>query len=96
MHRNFDSRMETVAPATDPAIRAELERILDVYESDNTSAWDMQPDGHYVRRRPASGQPPREAQQLFTQLAALAFSSGPRLAKRPDLTADRAANEGQG
>ena len=77
MRRNFDGRMETVAPVTDPAIRAELERILDVYESDNTSAWDMQPDGHYVRRRPASGQPPRGAQQLFIQLAAQAlFSSG--------------------
>ena len=75
MRRNFDGRMETVAPVTDPAIRAELERILDVYESDNTSAWDMQPDGHYVRRRPASGQPPREAQQLFIQLAAQALSS---------------------
>jgi polyphosphate kinase len=72
MHRNFESRMETVAPVTDPAIRAELGRILDVYENDNTSAWDMQPDGHYVRRRPASGQPPREAQQLFIELAASA------------------------
>jgi polyphosphate kinase len=69
MRRNFDSRMETVAPVTDVTIRAELERILDVYESDNTSAWDMQPDGHYVRRRPASGQSPLEAQQRFIELA---------------------------
>jgi polyphosphate kinase len=75
MHRNFESRMETVAPVTDPAIQAELEQILDVYESDNTSAWDMQSDGHYVRRQPASGQPRREAQQLFVQLAAQALSS---------------------
>ena len=75
MRRNFDNRMETVAPVTDPAIRAELEHILDVYESDNTSAWDMQSDGHYVRRRPVTGQPPREAQQLFIQLAAQALSS---------------------
>jgi hypothetical protein len=30
--------METVAPVTDPAIQAELERILGVYENDNTSA----------------------------------------------------------
>ena len=67
--------METVAPVTDPAIQAELERILGVYESDNTSAWDMQPDGHYVRRRPEEGQPRREAQQLFVQLAAEALLS---------------------
>jgi polyphosphate kinase len=75
MHRNFNNRMETVAPVTDPGIQAELERILDVYEGDNTSAWDMQPDGRYVRRRPASGQPPREAQRLFIQLATEALSS---------------------
>jgi polyphosphate kinase len=75
MHRNFESRMETVAPVTDPAIQAELGQILDVYESDNTSASDMQSDGHYVRRQPASGQPRREAQQLFIQLAAQALSS---------------------
>jgi len=75
MRRNFENRMETVAPVTDPAIRAELGHILDVYESDNTSAWDMQTDGRYVRRRPATGQPHREAQQLFIQLAAQALSS---------------------
>jgi polyphosphate kinase len=75
MRRNFNNRMETVAPVTDPAIRAELERILGVYESDNTFAWDMQPDGQYVRRRPEAGQPRREAQQLFILLAAKALLS---------------------
>ena len=75
MSRNFDSRMETVAPVTDAAIQAELEHILDVYESDNASAWDMQPDGHYVRRRPASGQPLLEAQQRFIELARKALSA---------------------
>jgi len=76
MRRNFDSRMETVAPVADAAIQAELESILNVYESDNTSAWDMQPDGHYVRRRPTSGQPPLEAQERFIKLAAQALSVG--------------------
>jgi len=67
--------METVAPVGDVTIRAELERILGVYESDNTSAWDMQPDGHYVRRRPAAGELPLEAQQRFIELAAQALSA---------------------
>jgi polyphosphate kinase len=75
MRRNFDSRMETVAPVGDVTIRAELERILGVYESDNTSAWDMQPDGHYVRRQPAAGELPLEAQQRFSELAAQALSA---------------------
>ena len=60
MRRNFNNRMETVAPVTNPAIQAELKPILGVYEGDNASAWDMQPDGHYVRRRPEAGQPRRD------------------------------------
>ena len=49
----------------DPAIQAEVDKILRVYEDDNCSAWDMQPDGRYVRRRPAQGEDCRGAQQVF-------------------------------
>jgi hypothetical protein len=56
MRRNFNNRIETVAPVIDPAIQAELDRILGVFEGDNASAWDLQPDGHYVRRRSGAGQ----------------------------------------
>lgn len=65
MSRNLSRRMEAIAPIADPAIQAELEEILAVYEADNCSAWDMQPDGTYVRRRPAHGEPCRGAQQAF-------------------------------
>jgi polyphosphate kinase len=65
MHRNLSRRMEAIAPVSDPAIQAELDEILRVYEDDNCSAWDMQPDGHYVRRRPAEGEDCRGAQQVF-------------------------------
>ena len=67
MSRNLSRRMETIAPVCDPAIRAELEEILRVYEDDNCSAWDMQPDGSYVRRRPAEGEACRAAQQVFIE-----------------------------
>jgi polyphosphate kinase len=70
MTRNLSRRMETVAPVCDPVIKAELETILRIYEDDNYSAWDMQPDGHYVRRRPAEGEAPRGAQQVFIERAA--------------------------
>ena len=54
----------------------QLECILGVYEGDNTSARDMAAgDGHDVRRLLGAGQPCREAQQLFIQLAAEALSS---------------------
>ena len=33
----------------------EIEEILTVAENDNHSAWDLQPDGTYVRHRPKKG-----------------------------------------
>jgi polyphosphate kinase len=70
MTRNLSRRMETVAPVCDPVIQAELETILRIYEEDNCSAWDMQPDGRYVRRRPAAGEARRAAQQVFIERSA--------------------------
>ncbi len=70
MTRNLSRRMETIAPVCDPAIKAELETILRTYEEDNCSAWDMQPDGEYVRRHPAAGEARLGAQQVFIERAA--------------------------
>jgi polyphosphate kinase len=70
MTRNLSRRMEAVAPVRDPVIKAELETILRTYEEDNCSAWDMQPDGEYLRRRPAAGEARRSAQQVFIELSA--------------------------
>jgi len=70
MTRNLSRRMETVAPVCDPVIKAELENILRTYEQDNCSAWDMQPDGEYLRRHPAAGEARRGAQQVFIERAA--------------------------
>jgi polyphosphate kinase len=67
MTRNLSRRMEVVAPVCDPVIKAELEDILLTYEQDNCSAWDMQPDGGYVRRHPAEGEARRAAQQVFIE-----------------------------
>ena len=63
MTRNLSRRVEAVAPVCDPVIQAELEAILRTYEQDNCSAWDMQPDGTYIRRLPAAGEARRDAQQ---------------------------------
>jgi polyphosphate kinase len=69
MRRNLDRRMEAIAPVLDPALKAELEAILRVFEQDDCTAWDMQPDGTYLRRQPAAGAPCRGAQQVFIDLA---------------------------
>ena len=83
MTRNLSRRMEVVAPVCDPVIKAELEDILRTYEQDNCSAWDLQPDGEYVRRHPAAGQARRAAQQVFIERSAsCGRSNGP--GPRPD------------
>lgn len=69
MKRNLDSRMETIVPIAAKPLKTELEHIMAVYEADNCTAWDMQPDGKYVRRRPAPGEARRPAQETFIREA---------------------------
>jgi polyphosphate kinase len=68
MRRNLDRRMETIMPVTDPKLKQELEETLQVFENDNCSAWDMQPDGKYVKRRPRQGEERRAAQEVFIEV----------------------------
>ena len=65
MKRNLDNRVETIAPVGDARLKEQCERLLAIYDADNCSAWDLQPDGSYVRRRPAPGEERRAAQELF-------------------------------
>jgi polyphosphate kinase len=83
MTRNLSRRMEVVAPVCDPGIKAELEFILRTYEEDNCSAWDMQPDGEYLLRRPAAGESLRGAQEAFIERSASALQlRSPRVGDR--------------
>lgn len=68
MRRNLSDRMESIMPVSDPAICAELEHILSVYEQDNCTAWDMQPDNNYLRRRHAETEECLAAQERFIRL----------------------------
>jgi polyphosphate kinase len=68
MRRNLDRRIETILPVTDLALKQELEEIRQVLENDNCSAWDMQPDGSYLRRNPHQGDGQHSAQEMFTHL----------------------------
>ena len=67
MRRNLDARMEAIMPVLDKGIQAELEHMLDVYEADNCTAWDMQPDNSYLRLTPAEGEPPRPSQEWLIE-----------------------------
>ena len=91
MRRNLSDRMESIMPVSDPTICAELEHILSVYEQDNCTAWDMQPDNSYLRRRHAETEECLAAQERFIRLIS-DQPSPPR--KHPTLLTPAAAQHG--
>lgn len=51
MSRNLNERVETIAPVETESLKTELRNLLEMFEKDNHSVWDCQPDGSYQRRR---------------------------------------------
>ena len=75
MSRNLDRRVEAVTPVDDPPLREKLERLLDLYLSDNHGSWDMHSDGHFSARRPTEGEPVRHAQMALIREWALGMDT---------------------
>ncbi|HET6980978.1 MAG TPA: polyphosphate kinase 1, partial [Myxococcaceae bacterium] len=68
MPRNLYRRVELMFPVEDRALRARIHReIIDPSLTDNSRARDLLPDGTYVRRRPAPGEPVRDAQLMVLE-----------------------------
>ncbi|HVT11586.1 MAG TPA: polyphosphate kinase 1 [Fimbriimonadaceae bacterium] len=66
MRRNLDRRIEVLVPVTRPHLIAHLrDQVLAKYLADDKNAWDMQPDGSYVRRTP--GVKPLSAQEYLIE-----------------------------
>jgi polyphosphate kinase len=64
MPRNLDRRVETLFPIEDPALVRRLrEEILETYMRDDAKARHMQPDGTYIRAKPAGDGSPCNAQE---------------------------------
>jgi polyphosphate kinase len=66
MTRNFDRRVEAVAPVEDVSLHERLRSLLDTFLTDNRQAWELHSDGSYVQRSPGDG-PVRGAQETFLQ-----------------------------
>ncbi|HEX4219539.1 MAG TPA: polyphosphate kinase 1 [Acidimicrobiales bacterium] len=47
--RNLDRRVEAMIPVEDPDAVGQLEEVLDVNLADDTQAWELQPDGKWIR-----------------------------------------------
>lgn len=54
MYRNLLARVEVVAPVECRPLRARCWEILQIMLDDQRQSWDMQADGRYVQRQPAS------------------------------------------
>jgi polyphosphate kinase len=52
MPRNFDRRVEAVAPVDSPAAGERLRSLLATYLEDNRQAWDLDADGNWHQRTP--------------------------------------------
>jgi polyphosphate kinase len=50
MHRNLDRRVEVLAALSDKQARAQIADFLDTAFDDGTAAWDLQPDGEWIRK----------------------------------------------
>jgi len=59
MPRNLDRRVEAVAPIEEPALRQQLQQLIELYLHDST-AWHMQSDGSFQQIQP-------EDEGLFSQ-----------------------------
>lgn len=69
MPRNLNRRVEAITPIDDPDIAKELQEILGIMLSDNRKAWDLQPDGQYIQRRPAENAPELSAHDILMEAA---------------------------
>jgi len=89
MPRNFDRRIEVVAPVEDPAHRETLRQLLELMLEDNRQAWDLLPDGSYRQRQPGSA-PERGTHRMllerYREASGRADVSTPSTGSHPVLT----------
>jgi polyphosphate kinase len=72
MSRNLFRRIEVAFPILDKALkRRVISEGLNPYLKDNTNAWELEPDGHYQRRKARGKQAAFSAQQHLMQTLGL-------------------------
>jgi len=90
MPRNFDRRVEVVAPIEDRRLHPRVCSLLETCLADNRQAWDLHPNGTYVQRKPGTN-PVVSAHELLLQnswgLQVLPAVTGNRLADEEVKTA---------
>ncbi len=69
MTRNLSRRVEAVTPIESPEIFKDLQEILGVMLADNRKAWELQPDGSFVQRKPKKDEEIRSTHDTFMEMA---------------------------
>ncbi|MBD2774883.1 polyphosphate kinase 1 [Iningainema tapete] len=69
MPRNLDRRVEVITPVEDQDIAKDLQEILGIMLADNRQAWELQPDGNYIQRRPGIDCPEASSQKTLMSMA---------------------------
>ncbi len=83
MKRNLEARVEILCPVTAPELTAELRAVFDCYDADHRSAWEMQPDGSYVQRKPAEGESGEGTHQMLIGQAQKRLKESLKQKKKP-------------
>ncbi|QQD20359.1 polyphosphate kinase 1 [Oceanospirillaceae bacterium ASx5O] len=74
MERNLLHRVETAFPIENNKLKERMKNELEVYMQDNCQAWDLQPDGTYVRAQPGKNEDIIKAQSLLLETLAASSS----------------------
>ncbi len=82
MKRNLESRVEVIVPIDTPVLKEQLRRFLDMQLADTENAWEMQPDGQYIRRQTNDSKNKITAQSRFIDDANARHKAANRLRLR--------------
>lgn len=83
MKRNLESRVEILVPVESPALQQELRTILNAHDADHRFAWEMQPDGTYLQRKPSDDQDQTTGlHQILMQQASQAAREAKKIKRR--------------
>ena len=69
MTRNLSRRVEAVTPIESQEIFRDLQEILGIMLADNRKAWELQPDGSFVQRKPKKGEESHSTHDTFMEMA---------------------------
>jgi polyphosphate kinase len=79
MTRNLDRRVEAVTPVSEPALRRELDIVLEALLTDDRNAWTMGPDGDYELSGSDGEGEGIDAHELLMERAAAGTETGAEL-----------------